>query len=159
MTALFAGSFDPPSLGHLDIIVRAAKLFPRLIVGVAQRQEKLNKGLLPFEARVSLLKELTKDLANVEVMAYEGLTIEFAAANQVKHLVRGLRLTTSFQEEFQMALANRVLSTLETVFILGDENLSHISSTLIREIASKNASLEEFVSPAVEALINRMSGR
>ena len=155
MTALFAGSFDPPSLGHLDIITRAAKLFPKLIVGVAQRQEKLNKGLLPFEDRVSLLKELTKDLPNVEVVSYEGLTIEFAAAQQVKHLDRGLRLTTSFQEEFQIALANRVLSNLETVFLLGDENLSHVSSSLIREIAANGASLEEFVSSLVEAHIKQ----
>lgn len=154
-TALYPGFFDPPSLGHLDIITRSSKLVDRLIVGVAERKGK--QSLLSVEDRVSLLRAMTKDLPNVEIISYSGLTADFAAKNHVSHLIRGLRLTTSVHDEFQIALANRSIANLETLFILGDAKFSHVSSTIIREINHFGGSLKGFVTGDVEDKMKMLS--
>ncbi len=153
---LFPGSFDPPSVGHLDIISRAAKLVDHLIVGVAVRDEKVGKCFLTNDQKVSFLRLMVQDISNVEVVSYEGLTVDFAAKNQVSYLIRGLRLTSPTHDEFAIALANRALSGLETIFILGDEQFSHVSSTIIRELFRSGGSLEGFVTPEIE---KKMGGK
>lgn len=153
MIALFAGSFDPPTFGHIDIIERASKVVAHLIVGVAINSKK--QSLLSMDTRVKLLRSLTGHLSNVEVATYSKLTTDFAKENKVNVLVRGLRTTSDYHSEFQLALANRQLSGLETLFLLGDERHSHISSTLIREIAHAGGSLSAFVSEDVARAVSR----
>ncbi len=153
MNALFAGSFDPPSYGHLDIIEKAAKLFDHLIISVAVNFKKKSKALFTPEEKVELLKKMTKRFPNVEIVTFSHLTVDFAKAKKATVLVRGIRAYSDMNAEFQMALANRRLASIETVFLLGDEKYSHISSTIIREIAHAHGSLEAFLPPEIESLV------
>lgn len=153
--ALFAATFDPPTLGHLDIIERASKLVDRLIVAVALRLEKKGTRLFTAEERVELLKQLTKSIPNVGIETYNHLTTDFAKEKKALILIRGLRTTSPTHDEFQMALANRSLSGIETLFILGAEQYSHISATLVKEIASAGGSLKNFVPDSVEKAIKK----
>jgi len=151
MIALFAGSFDPPSYGHLDIIEKAARLFDHLLVGVAVNLQK--KSMFTTEEKVELLKKITHRLSNVEIVSFSNLTTDFAKAKNVRVLIRGIRAYSEINTEFQMALANRKLSSIETVFLLGDEKYSHISSTIIREIAHAKGSLKAFVPSEIESIV------
>jgi pantetheine-phosphate adenylyltransferase len=109
--------------------------------------------LLTTDEKIELLKQMTKHLKNVEIVSYSGLTTDFAIKRDVTHLIRGLRLTNPIHDEFQMALANRALSNLETVFILGDERYSHISSTIIRELIFSDADLTQFIPKQAKDLL------
>ena len=139
-TALFAGTFDPPSNGHLDIIQRAAKLFDSLIVAVALNPKK--KPLFSIEKRVEMLKTITQGLKNVTVVQFDGLVIEHAKKCKASCLIRGLRTGEHLDHEFQMAFANRRMSGLETLFLMADESHAQISSSLIREILLFKGSLD-----------------
>lgn len=153
--ALFSGSFDPPTLGHLDIIIRGAHLCDKLYVAVAVNTRKQEK-LLPIEERVHMLRALTESITQVEVVSFSGLVIEFANANGVEFLLRGLRTAVDLEHEFEMALANRKMSGIETLFLMADERHAHISSSLIREIAKSGRHLERFVPQSVaEAIYKR----
>lgn len=151
-TALFAGSFDPPSLGHLDIIQRASQLYTKLYVGVAINKNKA-KGLLSAFEKVELLKKITDSLPNVEVVSFEGLVVDFAKKNNVSVLIRGLRPFQNFEHEYSMARANKNMSGIETVFLLANEESAYISSSLIREIAGFGKRLHGLVPVQIETEI------
>ena len=153
-TALFPGTFDPPSLGHLDIIQRASKICDKLYIGVAKNIRKV-PALFSVEERIKLLKTITKSLPYVEIISFNGLVIDWAAENNVDFLLRGLRAFSDFEMEFQMALANKKMSNMETVFLMSDSNFSHISSSLIREIASFGHDLHDFVPAEFEDMIRK----
>ncbi len=151
--ALFAGSFDPPSLGHLDIIQQASRLFDRVIVAVAYNHNKIGRNLFTSEERLQLLRLITRNLTNLEIASFSGLIVDFAHEKKATCLIRGIRTTSHLEHEFQMALANRKMGSLETLFLLGDDQHTHISSTLIREIAHANGPLKQFVPAEIELAI------
>ena len=142
--ALLAGTFDPPTLGHLDIIVRGARLCDKLYVAIAVNTRK-SSGMFTVEERKQMLKEMTINLPNVEVVTFSGLVIDFVNSNGIDFLLRGLRAFSDLEHEFGMALANRKMSGIETLFLMADERHAHISSSLIREIATSGAHLDSFV--------------
>lgn len=161
--AVYVGSFDPPTLGHLDIIRRGAQLFQKLTVGIGINPDK--QALFTSGERVELVKEMTADLPNVNVECFEGLSVNFAESCGASVLLRGVRTVSDIELEFTMALTNRTLAPdQETVFLMASEKYSHISSTLIRQIArmgqgSTAAKLQEFVPECVtEPLLNRVRG-
>lgn len=156
--ALYPGSFDPVTLGHEDIVRRGAELFDQLTVGVG-----INPGKAPLfthDERVELLRQVFADLPNVTVTAFRGLTVDFARSIGATVMLRGLRTVSDMEAEFTMALANHALAAdVETVFLMASERYSHISSTLIRQIAQmgKDAGrkhLGHFIpAPVIEPLI------
>lgn len=133
-TAVYPGSFDPPTNGHMDIIERAASFNRRLIVGVLDNPSK--RSLFSVEERVEFLKELTKDIDNVEIRAFSGLLVDFCASVEAKVVIRGLRAVTDFEYEFQMALTNKTMSPeLETLFMPTSTDYVWISSSVVKEVA------------------------
>jgi pantetheine-phosphate adenylyltransferase len=146
--AIYAGSFDPVTNGHLDVLSRAAKVFDEIVVAVADNSEK--RGLFTPEERVGLLKEATADLSNVRVTQFHGLLVEFAKRESACAIVRGLRAVSDFEFEFQMALMNRRLEpALETFFLMPKEEYSYVSSRLVKEVASLGGDVSVFVPPVV----------
>lgn len=146
--ALYPGTFDPVTNGHLDLIERASLLFDRLVVAVADNPSK--ETLLTREERVSLLKASVKGLKNVEIKHFSGLTVEYARKLKVTAIIRGLRVFSDFEYEFQMALMNRKLvPEVETVFLVPSEQNTYVSSSLIKDIASFGGNISGFVSPPV----------
>ena len=150
--AIYPGSFDPVTKGHLDILHTAAEIFDKVIIAVARNPEK--QGFLPVDVRVKLIKESVKDLSNVEVDFFEGLTINYARQKGATVLIRGLRAVSDFEYEMQMASFNRHLNpAIETVFFTADGEFSMVSSSMIRNIASLNGDIRDFVpAPVYEAL-------
>ena len=147
--SIYPGSFDPVTLGHIDIIKRAAKMTDLLIVGVLKNSSK--KGLFTIEERVDMLKEVTKDIPNVEIKSFDGLLVDFAKDTNANTIVRGLRAITDFDYELQMAQTNRALyEGADTIFIPTSIEYSFLSSTTVREIASLNGEISKFVVPYVE---------
>ncbi len=146
--ALFPGTFDPPSLGHLDIIKRAFSVADKVYVGVAGNAQKQGE-LFAVEERIALLKEMVTDLKAVEVVPIGGLVVEACREYNIDVLVRGLRSYSDLDYEVRMAFANRKMGAIETLFLMADERLGHISSTLIREIGACHGELHEFVAPAI----------
>ncbi len=133
--AVYVGSFDPLTLGHLDIIRRGAVLFERLTVGIGINPDK--KPLFTPDERESMTRKIVAPLKNVEVKCFQGLTVDFARSCDATVMLRGVRTLTDIELEFTMTLANRALDpALETVFLMASEKYSHISSTLIKQIAS-----------------------
>jgi pantetheine-phosphate adenylyltransferase len=155
--ALFSGTFDPPSLGHLDIIKKGSKICDRLVVGVGVNLSK-KEGLFTVEERVKLLKELVKGISNVTVSNFSGPVADYAKEIKANFIIRGLRPFSDFSLEMQMAVMNRKLSGIETLFLLPDENYGTISSTLIRELAFYHANLREFVPKKVEDALYQRQG-
>ena len=150
--AIYPGSFDPPTLGHLDVIERATRLFDRLVVAVGRNSAKA--PLFSVEERMEALKQSVAHLPNVEVDSFSGLLIEYAAQMGAKSLVRGLRATADFEYEFQMAMINRRLEgDIETVFLMTSWEHSYLSSSMVREVALLGGRYEEFVPPPVANLI------
>ncbi|MBI3865127.1 MAG: pantetheine-phosphate adenylyltransferase [Planctomycetia bacterium] len=132
--AVYAGSFDPVSLGHQDIITRGARMFDRLTVGVGINPEK--RPLFTPQERVDLLQRVLKPFPNVEVACFEGLAVDFLRRRQAAVMLRGLRTLSDIEAEFTMTLANRALAQdIETVFLMASEKYSHISSSLIKQVA------------------------
>ena len=151
-TAVYAGTFDPITDGHLSVISSAAKVFDEVIVGVAADNNK--KTLFTLEERTQLAKLSTAHLNNVRVEAFSGLLVNFARSQGATALVRGLRVVSDFEYEMQMALFNKDLcSDLETVFFIADATHSFISSSQVRNIASLGGDISKYVSePVVKAL-------
>ena len=151
-TAVYPGSFDPVTKGHLDIIKRAARMFDKLIVGVLINSAKT--PLFTIEERVELLRECCKDIPNVEVQSFEGLTVNFAKANHATVMVRGLRAVTDFENEILLAQTNHaLLPGIETVFLATSIKWSYLSSTVVREAAHYGHDVSKFVTPNVEAAL------
>jgi pantetheine-phosphate adenylyltransferase len=147
--AIYPGSFDPVTNGHLDVIQRAARIFDHVIVAVANNTSK--KTLLTIRERVDLLREVTKGIKNVSVETFDDLVIEYARKKKIHVIIRGLRMTSDFDYEFQIALTNRRLAEdIETVFLMPSENVSFVSSSLLKEIAGLNADISSFVPRVVE---------
>ncbi len=142
--ALYPGSFDPVTLGHLDLIKRASQIFDEVIVAVATNIRK--EPMFTTEERVAMLKESIKGIKGVSIRTFDGLVVDFARKNKISVLVRGLRMISDFEYELQMALTNRRLDEkLETVFLMPSEGYSFLSSTLIKEAAMLGADISSFV--------------
>ena len=145
--AIYPGSFDPITNGHLDVLHRAAGVFDELVIAVARDNGK--QSLFTVEERVAMIQEAVK-IDHVRVVPFDGLLVEFAAQENAIALVRGLRAVSDFEFEFQLALMNRKLSpTLETVFLMPREELTYISSRLVKEIARLGGNIDLFVPPNV----------
>ena len=160
-TAVYPGSFDPTTNGHLDIIERASKFVDRLIVGVLENPSK--SPLFAIDERVEQLKELTVHLPNVEVISFKGLLIEFAKSVDAKLIIRGLRAVTDFEYEFQMALTNRQLDEeLETLFISTSTQFLFLSSSMVKEVAMFGGSVQgmvpDIIRKALEKKYNKQEG-
>ena len=142
--AIYPGSFDPVTNGHVDIILRSSKIVDRLIVGVLNNSAK--KSLFSVEERVSMLKELTKDLPNVEVTSFDGLLVDYMREIDASIIVRGLRAVTDFEYELQIAQTNHIENTdIETIFLTTNLQYSYLSSTIVKEIASYGGDISKFV--------------
>ena len=152
--AIYPGSFDPPTLGHLDVIERASKLFDHIIVAVGVNSAK--KPLLCAEDRVESLRRSTERLTNVSVDSFEGLLVEYVQSTGAKSIVRGLRATADFEYEFQMAMVNRRLaSDIDTVFLMTKWEHSYLSSSIVREVATLGGDYSEMVPKPVAEVIHR----
>ena len=152
--AVYSGTFDPFTLGHQDIVRRAAGLFDRLIIGVAVAHHK--KTLFSLDARLQQVREETQGMANVSVLPFDGLMRNFCSAQQAIAGVRGIRNLSDFDYESQMAAMNRkLLPQVETVFLLPDAVLHCISSTLVREISKLGGDVGQMVSPGVATALQR----
>ncbi len=152
--AVYPGSFDPATYGHLDLIERASKIFDSLIVAVAKNSEKT--GLFTVEERIEMLSSITKHLPNVKVTSFAGLTAEFAKHCEAIALVRGLRVISDFEYEITMAIANQKLNPqIDTVCLLPSERFLLLSSRIVREIALFGGQLGEFVPPEVERRLQK----
>jgi pantetheine-phosphate adenylyltransferase len=159
LRAIYPGSFDPVTFGHIDIIERAARISDELIVGVLQNKAKT--PLFSVEERVIMLREVTKHLKNVKIIPFEGLLIEFAKQMDAKVIVRGLRAITDFEYELSMAQTNRILAPdIDTMFLITSLEYAYLSSTTVKEVAAYDASIEQFVPPVVsEALRKKLESR
>lgn len=147
--AIYPGSFDPLTYGHLDVISRAVRIYSRVIIALAENSNKTS--LFSFEERASMLREATDGIDGIEVDVFKGLVTDFAQKKGTNVLIRGLRMTSDFEYEFQMALMNRRMAeSVETVFLMPSEKYSFLSSTLIKEIARLGGDLSSFVPPCVE---------
>ena len=152
--AVYAGTFDPLTLGHLDVARRAAERFDRLVVAVNAGGGSSKKKLFSVEERLELARKSMAGLGNVVVEPFEGLLVEWAKARGYGTLIRGLRALSDFEYEFQMALTNRQLAPeVETLFLMPSEEYSYVSSSLVKEIAALRGPVEKFVpGPVAEAL-------
>lgn len=153
--ALFAGTFDPPTLGHQEIIERACKLCRKLYVAVAASAGKRNTPIL-LEERVALMQTLTKSLKNVEIISFSNLVVDCAQELKADVLVRGVRNGGDLDYELQMASANKLMTGIESVCLLSSPQFSQINSTLIREIAAGGRSLEGFVPQVIRKRIEEL---
>ncbi|MGQ9512076.1 pantetheine-phosphate adenylyltransferase [Thermodesulfitimonas sp.] len=150
--AVYPGSFDPVTNGHLDIIVRARALFDRVIVAVAENPHK--KPLFPVSERVAMLRSVLADFPYVKVDAYSGLTVHYARKQGACAIIRGLRAISDFENEFVMALTNKKLAPeIETLFLMTEAKYSFISSSAVKEVAFYGGCLKDMVPPLVEAAL------
>ena len=153
--AIYPGTFDPLTNGHLDLIARGSKIFDHLVVAILNNSEK--QPLFPVKERVEMLEEATREFSNISVSTFDGLLVEFARQQQAQALLRGIRAISDYEYEFQMALMNRRLAPqLETVFMMPAEKYSYVSSRLIREVFRLGGSVEGLVPPSV---VERMQAR
>jgi pantetheine-phosphate adenylyltransferase len=153
--AVYTGTFDPVHLGHMDIIQRGSRLFERLIVGVGVNPDK--RTLFSTDERVQLIREVSAGWPNVEVRAFDGLAVAFVRACGARVVLRGLRTLSDMEYEFTMSLMNRNLdSEIDTVFLMANEEFSHVSSSLLRQIAALGGDLSKFLpEPVRAALVER----
>jgi pantetheine-phosphate adenylyltransferase len=148
--AIYPGSFDPVTNGHLDVIQRAGTLFDQLIVAVAFNDQKHKSTLFSIDERISLLRETCADIPTVRVVRLNGLLVDFAKQEKVVAIVRGLRAISDFEFEFQMALMNRKMEpTVETIFMMPKEEYTYISSRIVKEIARLGGNVQSFVPDCV----------
>lgn len=152
LKVVYPGTFDPVTLGHEDLVHRAAKLFSKVVVAVAGNSSK--RTMFSLEERVQLAQAVFKDLDNVEVMGFSGLLMQFVQTQGAQMVIRGLRATADFEYEFQLAGMNRKLyPEFETLFLTPDEQFMFISSSLVREVATLGGDIHAFVSPVIEQAI------
>lgn len=149
--AVFPGSFDPITLGHVDIAVRARSIFDQVILAVAHNSTKT--PLLPLDTRVQLAEQATHHLDGVEVKSTDELLVEFCESVKADVIVKGLRGGTDYDAELPMALMNRSITGIETVFLTGDNGLSHIASSLVRDVARHGGSIKQYVPHGVEPVV------
>ena len=156
--AIYPGSFDPVTNGHLDIITRGSKVFDKLIVGVLVNVDKV--GLFPIEERVELIKRVTKHLDNVEVVSFNGLLVDLAKKNNARVILKGLRAVSDFEYEFQMALMNSQLdSDVETLFMTTSAANSFLSSSSVKQVAKFGGSISGIVpDEIVDDVIRKIKG-
>ena len=154
--AIYPGSFDPVTFGHLDVIRRASELFDEVIVGVLHNSQK--SPLFSVEERVNILKEVTADIPNVKIETFSGLSVNFARNCDAKVIIRGLRAITDFEYELQMAQTNRVLAPdVDTVFLTTTLEYAYVSSTIMKEVARFGGDLSSFAPPEIiQALCKKM---
>ena len=150
--AVCPGSFDPITLGHLDIITRAAKVFDELYVVVLNNSSK--KPLFSVEERIELIEKVTKGIPNVKVDSFQGLLVDYAESVNADAIIRGLRAVSDFEYEMQITSMNRVLSDkIETFFIMTNNQYSFLSSSIVKEVAKYDGKISELVPPEVEAAL------
>jgi pantetheine-phosphate adenylyltransferase len=151
ITAIYPGTYDPVTFGHVDVITRAAGIFDRLVVGVVG-EPRHKKPLFSLDERVEFLREALRDLDNVEVEVFSELVVDFARRWDAKVIVKGLRVISDFEWEFQMNQLNRTLAAdVETVYVMASPSVSFVSSSGVKEIASFGGTVDELVPPAVAA--------
>lgn len=147
ITAIFPGSFDPITRGHLDVICRGNNLFDRLIVAVGQNPDK--RELFSKSERVELIRQLVKDMPRVSVESYDCLTVEFAKQLKADVMLRGLRNLTDVEYEFQLAMTNRTVAGIETVFVMTSEEYGYINSSMVKQLALLGGDVSKLVPPLV----------
>jgi len=158
VTAIYPGSFDPITSGHLDLIERGCRLFDRLIVAILRNEAK--EPLFTVEERMEMLREVVGHFPNVEVDSFDGLLVDYAAEKNATALVRGIRAISDYEYELQMALMNRRLRPdIETVFMMASEAHSFISSRLVKEVFALGGNITGLVPPSVEVRLRRRLGR
>ena len=156
--AIYPGSFDPITLGHIDIINRASKIFEKLIVAVSRNTSK--SPLFTVKERLSMIKRATTGIKNIVIDDFEGLTVDYAKKMNSKIIIRSIRMISDFEYEFQLALMNRKLaSSVETIFMMPSESYLYISSRLIKEAASMGSDIKDFVPRFVEDAIRKRLAR
>jgi pantetheine-phosphate adenylyltransferase len=152
--AIYPGSFDPITNGHVDVIERARKLFDEVVVAVAQNDEK--QPLFSLQERLELLQQTIGKIANVRISQFQGLLVDFALAQEANAVIRGLRAVSDFEFEFQMALMNRKLAGgVETIFLMPKEEYTYLSSRLVKEIARLGGDVSKFVPASVRTALRR----
>jgi pantetheine-phosphate adenylyltransferase len=155
---MYPGTFDPITRGHEDLVRRCVRLFDQVVVAIASNPKKT--PLFSLEERVELAKEVLRDLPEVSVMGYTGLTVEFARDHGFKAIIRGLRAISDFEYEFQLAMMNRhLIDGVETVFLTPSEHHTFISSSLVREIAEFGGDVQAFVHPLVAERLKQKLGK
>lgn len=148
-TAVYPGSFDPLTNGHLDIIKRASKIFDKIVVAVLENPEKKN-GLFTNEERIKLIQKSTLNIPGIEILCFKGLLVDFMKEHHCNVIVKGLRTTADFEYEIQMAQINNMLDAdIETLFLMTASNYSYISSSYVRQIAMYGGNIQEFVPAAI----------
>jgi pantetheine-phosphate adenylyltransferase len=153
-TAIYPGSFDPLTNGHLDVIQRATKLFDRVIIAIARSEGK--HPLFTLEERLGLVQKAVRHLQNVETDAFDGLLVEYAARRSAQAVVRGLRAVSDFEFEFQLALMNRKLNErVETIFMMPKDTYTFLSSRMVKEIAQLGGDVGAFVPAHVQAALKK----
>ena len=153
-TAIYPGTFDPITYGHLDVIERAAEIFEKVIVTIARNSAK--EPLFTEEERIAMARDAVKKFKNVSVDCFEGLLVAYARKRKATAIVRGLRAVSDFEYEFQMALMNRKLDgKITTVFLMPHENYTYLNSSIVREIARFGGDISEFVPPGVRKLTEK----
>jgi pantetheine-phosphate adenylyltransferase len=160
--AIYPGTFDPITEGHIDVVRRATALFPRVIVLVAKNPSK--QPLFSDEERMTMIREIFKGHRRVAVDAFDGLLVDYARRQKAGVIIRGLRAVSDFEYEFQMALTNRKLArTIDTVFLVPDERYTYLTSSIVREVARLGGDVSDFVPPGVRkrliAAVSQRSGR
>ena len=149
VTAVYAGTFDPVTYGHIDLIERGRRIFDRLILAVAESRDK--NPLFTLEERVEIIKEVVKDFQNVEVDSFGGLLVDYVRSRKANVILRGLRAVSDFEYEFQIVLTNRKLDReIETIFMMPREEYSYTSSHILKEIVRLGADVKAFVPPHVQ---------
>ena len=152
--AVYPGTFDPVTLGHVDIARRAARLFDELVVAVADNPEK--KTLFTVKERVGLLRESLSGIEHISITSFDGLTARFARSMDAVAIIRGLRAISDFEFEFQMAMMNRKIEPgIEAVYLMPKDKYSYISSSLVKDIAKRGGGISCFVPPAVEEALKK----
>lgn len=155
--AIYPGSFDPPTNGHLDLIQRGAKIFDELVVAILRNSEKI--PLFTVDERLEMLRECTRQMGNVRVESFSGLLVDYARDCGAQAVLRGIRVVSDYEYELQMAWMNRKLDpSLETVFMMPAGAYSYLSSRLVREIASLGGALEGLIPPSVETRLRERLG-
>ncbi|HEV7469968.1 MAG: Phosphopantetheine adenylyltransferase [Pseudonocardia sp.] len=156
--AVCPGSFDPPTLGHLDIIGRAAGLFDEVVVGVLINKSK--KSLFTVDERIAMLSEITKDYDNVRVDSFHGLLVDYCRTHEIRAIVKGLRAVTDFDYELQMAQMNQRLSGVDTLFMSTNPEFSFLSSSLVKEVATYGGDVAHLLPELVHRqLLDRIAER